>query len=96
MPIRWEGTLKETLGEGSNPSNPIEGKFTRTREETVNVHLVEDEAGELVDVIPFCSDYCHRGYCAREGVEYNGWNGCHETEQDEVCAYCDEVIEGFA
>ena len=54
-------------------------------------HYIEDENGELVDVIPLCSDACHRNYA---GSDYAGWSGCHETEFTTYCAQCGVVIPG--
>lgn len=57
------------------------------------LHIEKD--GELVDLIPFCSDWCHRSYCSAYGVKYDGWNGCHEnSDTPEDCFYCDEPIHG--
>jgi len=56
---------------------------------------VNDSAtGDLLDLVPFCSDYCHYWYCHTNGVEYQGWNGCHEHPHDDKCAECGVVIPG--
>lgn len=62
-----------------------------------HVHTVEDEYGDLVDVVIFCSDRCHRDYCVEQDVEYEGWYGLVEHEYDPengapVCAQCGEAI----
>ena len=50
---------------------------------------------DLVDLIPFCSDWCHQQYCRAHDVEYEGWNGCHEgSDAAEYCANCLEEIHG--
>jgi hypothetical protein len=55
----------------------------------MHVHQIEDEQGELSDVIPFCSDSCHREWCGRHNIEYGGWNGAHEaSDGGEYCANC--------
>ena len=58
---------------------------------------IEDEQGDLVDGAVVCSDYCHRDYCQRNGLEYGGWFGCQEMEHDDeygplVCENCGEEI----
>jgi hypothetical protein len=51
---------------------------------------VEDENGELIDVLPYCSDAC-----ARTDENYAGWAGAHETEFTTWCMNCGVVIGGF-
>lgn len=59
--------------------------------------LITDTAtGDLLDLIPFCSDYCHYWYCHENGIEYEGWNGCHESEFDQQCAECGTLIKGVS
>ena len=53
---------------------------------------IDDEKGDLIDAIPFCSDPCHRDYAE---IEYAGWNGCHEAEFTNYCQNCGVVIPGF-
>lgn len=57
------------------------------------MHLFEinDDQGDLVDVVVFCSDYCHRLWCIENKQEYQGWNGCHEPWPSR-CASCDALI----
>ena len=57
----------------------------------MHLQLIEDLDGQLIDVIEFCSDFCHRD---ASGVEYQGWNGCNESEFNTVCQNCGAVIEG--
>jgi hypothetical protein len=54
----------------------------------MHAYLVEDDRGDLVEVVPLCSDSCHRDYCRARGVDYGGWNGCQESGSDEWCAQC--------
>jgi hypothetical protein len=55
----------------------------------MHYHFVEDDSGNVVDLIPFCSDLCHRAWCADHGSTYGGWNGCHEGgDSAEFCANC--------
>ena len=61
----------------------------------MHIHRVEDSKGNLVDVISYCSDTCHQYGCGEVGTEYEGWDGCHENENDEVCAYCCALIKGI-
>ena len=60
------------------------------------MHYLEVVLGnELVDVIPFCSDWCHQQYCRAHDMKYEGWNGCHEgSDSAEYCASCLEEIHG--
>ena len=61
---------------------------------TVHQHLIEDETGDIVDAMYFCSDFCHRDYltiCHRDN--YNGWNGCNEVMAPEWCANCGDQIK---
>lgn len=54
----------------------------------MHYHHIEDE----VDLVPFCSDSCHRDWCARNGAEYAGWFGCQEGgDSAEYCANCGTV-----
>lgn len=57
----------------------------------MHVHYVENEHGHVQDVIPFCSDSCHREYCKTHSDigPYTGWNGCNEGgDYPEFCANC--------
>lgn len=58
-------------------------------------HNIEDSRGDLVDVIPFCSDSCHRDWHLKQAsAEYEGWNGAHESpDYNAYCANCG-VIAG--
>jgi hypothetical protein len=56
----------------------------------MHYHFVEDTHGNLVDLIPFCSDYCHQEWCYENAIPYGGWNGCHEDPYyEELCARCE-------
>jgi len=57
----------------------------------MHTHAIENERGDLVDLLTFCSDSCHR---AMTGAAYSGWDGCHETEHTTYCAACGVVIPG--
>jgi len=56
----------------------------------MHVHEIEDEHGDLADVVPFCSDACHREWCAESSAyPYAGWNGAREGgDANEYCANC--------
>jgi hypothetical protein len=56
---------------------------------------VNDSRGDLIDLIVFCSDWCHRNHCEQNGLEYGGWNGCHELEFTDKCAYCESKVYGI-
>lgn len=59
---------------------------------SLHAHYFEDDKGDLVDLIYFCSDSCHRDWCEREGETYGGWNGCQERPDYEVpCENCGGV-----
>lgn len=66
--------------------------MTITTTVSTHLHFWEDDNGELVDATVFCSDHCHRFYCHDKGVPYTGWNGCHEVDAPQWCAYCEEAI----
>jgi hypothetical protein len=54
----------------------------------MHYHYIEGATGDLIDLVPFCSDDCHRSWCADTGEEYI-WNGCHEgADYPEYCAQC--------
>lgn len=59
---------------------------------SVHQHLIEDDDGDVVDVVELCTDWCHREWCAQHGAEYDGWNGCHEVQVEHgtpmLCAHC--------
>lgn len=58
-------------------------------------HLTE--RGEVVDLVPFCCDACHRDWCEAEGIAYDGWSGCHEgSDYPEWCASCGTFAGGTA
>jgi endogenous inhibitor of DNA gyrase (YacG/DUF329 family) len=58
-------------------------------------HETNDGTGDLVDLIPFCSDGCHQNWCDENSKNYEGWNGCHEHDHDEKCASCGRIIPGI-
>lgn len=54
---------------------------------------VEDASGDLIDLVPFCSDYCHRHWCEENNKEYQGWNGCQErADYTQYCEWCETKI----
>ena len=61
----------------------------------MHAQTIENGSGNIVDVIYFCSDACHRDYCAEhDDIPYSGWNGCHEGSNVEFCAQCGVVAGG--
>lgn len=48
-----------------------------------NINIIEDSAGDLIDLEYFCSDSC-----AKVSDNYNGWYGCQELYTPEVCQTC--------
>ena len=60
----------------------------------MHLHLIEDQEGQLVDVVELCSDECHQLYCDHYDLEYRGWNGCEEAEWNTKCEECGDFIQG--
>ncbi len=57
---------------------------------------LDDERGDLVELVPFCSDSCHKDYCDQTDETYRGWNGAHEgSDGVEFCALCGVVAGGL-
>ncbi len=52
--------------------------------------MVEDSAGDLVDLHYYCSDAC-----AKTDPLYAGWYGCHELEACENCKSCEYHLVGY-
>jgi len=63
----------------------------------MHIHYIEDHNGNVVDIIPFCSDSCHLSYCAEHAdLTYDGWNGCHGGgDAEEFCANCGVICGGY-
>ena len=57
-----------------------------------HLHYVEDETGDVVDHLVFCSDYCHKQHMDEK---YRGWNGCNEISTTEPCVECGSTVEGL-
>jgi hypothetical protein len=55
-----------------------------------HVVLVEDSAGELVDVVHYCSNFC-----AQSNEHYDGWYGCVDLEFSDTCASCGVFMVGY-
>ena len=51
---------------------------------TVHAQWIEDNSGDIVDSIYYCSDHCHRSHAEN----YGGWNGSNEVMAPEWCANC--------
>ena len=59
------------------------------------MHYLYDVIGGVVEFVPFCSDACLRDYCAERGIEYDGWNGCHDGgDYRHYCAQCGTYAGG--
>lgn len=61
----------------------------------MHYHQVDDDQGDLVDLIPFCSDSCHRQWCYDTDTKYDGWDGAHENEWNETCKSCGFLLKGY-
>jgi hypothetical protein len=60
-----------------------------------HIHDVDDlETGDIIDRHWFCSDSCHQFWCRAAGVNYGGWNGCHELVSDTPvpCYHCGDAL----
>jgi len=57
-------------------------------------HDVDGPDGDILDRAYFCSDYCHKEWCDTKGIEYAGWDGCHELEFDAACDQCEKTLPG--
>ena len=57
-----------------------------------HLQLVEDDSGDVVDHIVYCSDTCHSDGARNE---YAGWNGCNEISVGEPCAKCGDWVSGI-
>ncbi len=61
----------------------------------MHYHFVEDSSGDLVDLVPFCSDACHQAWCTENDVAYGGWSGANEGgDSAEFCAHCGTFAGG--
>jgi len=63
-------------------------------DETKSDKVAHDSEGQLVDLVPFCSDWCHEQWCRDNGRAYEGWNGAHEHPYNDECDNCEAVIVG--
>jgi len=62
----------------------------------MHYHHIEDVDGELFDLVPFCSDSCHRSWCEANDETYDGWFGCQEgSDGVEWCIECGVVAGGL-
>ena len=66
----------------------VEAYFSSMIYTSGHIHLVNDSAGQLVDIVTLCSDSCHKQWCLATGVSYDGWYGCQEMPSPAVCAQC--------
>ena len=57
-----------------------------------HLHFIEDDSGDVVDHLVFCSDYCHKQHMDEK---YRGWNGCNEISTTEPCVECGRKVEGL-
>lgn len=51
---------------------------------------IEDDKGELVERLYYCSDY-H----AQQNKNYAGFNGVHELHSNEYCDFCSKGLTWF-
>jgi hypothetical protein len=63
----------------------------------MHYHYVIADNGDTIGYMPFCGDACHRQWCADNGEEYGGWNGCQEGgDYPEWCENCGTFAGGQA
>jgi len=61
-----------------------------------HIHMIEDQNGDLIDLIYFCSDWCNENYCNNsKKYEYQGEYGQVEHNCNEICANCEEPLRGL-
>ena len=61
----------------------------------MHYHFFTDTQGNLVELVPFCCDACHRQWCDTHDLLYGGWNGCQEGgDYAEFCANCGTFAGG--
>ena len=65
------------------------------KEDKLHYVMIDNSEGDLIDAIPVCSESCARQYCSDNGLDYDGFNGCHELEFDDYCGSCNSVIVGI-
>ena len=53
----------------------------------MNVVLIEDSIGDIVEIRNYCSDFC-----AKFDPNYDGWYGCVVAEYEVVCYGCAKKI----
>lgn len=56
-----------------------------------HVYELRNIDDELVDIVVFCSDFCHQDWAKRNTKNYEGWNGCHEVNETQ-CGNCEGDI----
>lgn len=56
-----------------------------------HLQIIEDENGDMIDYIVYCSDSCNRS----SNPDYQGWYGCHEISTTQPCAACGQTVEGL-
>ncbi len=82
-----------TFGFGESCGNP--NVIPLDRDDMTHYLFINDtRTGDLLDLIPFCSDSCHQDYCRTNQTAYEGWNGAHETYDDAECATCEALLQG--
>ena len=59
---------------------------------SAHYHEIDDDNGDLADLVVFCSDWCHRVWCWHTKNKYQGWNGCHELPEPTNCVSCATIV----
>ena len=72
-------------------SYSVEAYFSKLHYTAGHIHRITDNAGELIDIVTFCTDRCHRQYCTDTGAVYGGWDGCNDMQSPATCASCGQV-----
>jgi len=57
----------------------------------MHIEYITDKNNDIIDANYYCSDYCHK---VKSKDNYEGWNGCHEIDEDTQCNNCNKKING--
>jgi hypothetical protein len=58
-----------------------------------HVEMIEDDKGDLVDILYFCSAFCYESSQSTDGHAYgHAWPGGMETDYDVHCHRCGDLM----
>ena len=55
-----------------------------------HLQIIEDDQEQMIDLIVYCSDYCHSHHPL-----YDGWHGCMEISWTTPCSQCGVSVPGL-